>query len=75
MTIPVHSPACACCSDLLRGQFSRRQFIQAAAAGTAALTLSPYFAFAAEGKYEAWCFRASTRAPRKVCAGTCCDAA
>jgi carbonic anhydrase len=49
----IHSDACTCCSDLLGGQFSRRRFVQAAAAGGAALALSPYFALAAEGQYEA----------------------
>ena len=40
-------------SDLLRGRLSRRRFIQGAAAGAAALTLAPFPALAAEGKYEA----------------------
>jgi hypothetical protein len=39
--------------DLLPSQFSRRRFMQAAAAGTAALALSPHFALAAGSKYEA----------------------
>jgi carbonic anhydrase len=45
--------SCACCGDLLRGTFSRRRFIQGAAAAGAATILSPYVALAAEGKYEA----------------------
>ncbi len=53
MTDIVQASNCSCCTDLLRGQFSRRRFLQGAAAGTAALTLAPGFAFAAEGKYEA----------------------
>jgi carbonic anhydrase len=45
---------CTCCTPFQRGQFSRRGFVQATALGAAALTLSPYFALAAEGKkYEA----------------------
>ena len=44
---------CTCCSDLLGGRLSRRGFMQGAAAGTAALALSPSIALAAEGKYEA----------------------
>jgi carbonic anhydrase len=44
---------CTCCSDLLQGRLSRRRFIQGAAAGAAALTLAPFPALAAEGKYEA----------------------
>ena len=49
----IHPSACACCTDLLRGQFSRRGFIQATALGAAAVTLAPYSAFAATGNYEA----------------------
>ena len=49
----VQSSGCSCCTDLLRGQFSRRHFLKVAAAGTAALTLAPAFAIAAAGKYEA----------------------
>ncbi len=52
MTIQ-HSASCLCCNDLLRGAFSRRRFVQAAAAGGAAAVLSPYLAFAASGNYEA----------------------
>lgn len=47
------SASCACCGDLLLGSFSRRRFIQGAAAAGAATILSPYVALAAEGKYEA----------------------
>jgi carbonic anhydrase len=47
----VHPSNCACCTDL--SNLSRRHFMQAAVAGTTALAFSPYFAFAAEGKYEA----------------------
>lgn len=44
--------SCCCCADLLDGQLDRRRFIQAAgAAGLAALT--PSWALAAEGKYDA----------------------
>ena len=49
----IHSPACSCCGDLLRGAFSRRNFLQAAAVGGAAAMLAPSFAFAAVGNYEA----------------------
>ena len=49
----IHTQTCACCDDFLRSPFSRRRFLQGAAAGTAALAFSPYAAFAAEGKYEA----------------------
>ena len=48
-----HPISCVCCSDLLRGAFSRRRFMAATAAGGAAVVLAPYFAFAAEGNYEA----------------------
>jgi carbonic anhydrase len=44
---------CACCGDLLHGAFSRRRFIQGAAAMGAAAMLAPHVALAAEGKYEA----------------------
>jgi carbonic anhydrase len=44
---------CTYCSDLLGGRLSRRGLMQGAAAGAAALALSPSFALAAEGKYEA----------------------
>jgi carbonic anhydrase len=44
--------ACACCGDLLRGQFDRRRFLQLAAGGMA-LAAYPHLAFAAEGHYEA----------------------
>ncbi|MBM3528090.1 MAG: twin-arginine translocation signal domain-containing protein [Alphaproteobacteria bacterium] len=49
----MHPNACPCCEDMLRGRLSRRRFIQTAAAGSAAALLSPYFAVAAEGNYEA----------------------
>jgi len=45
--------SCACCGDLLQGAFSRRRFIQGAAAAGAATMLAPYSVLAAEGKYEA----------------------
>jgi carbonic anhydrase len=48
-----HPEACTCCGDLLQGAFNRRRFIQSAAVGGAAALLSPYFAFAATGNYEA----------------------
>ena len=49
----ISSTSCACCGDLLRGAFSRRRFLQGAAAASAATLLTPNFALAAEGKYEA----------------------
>lgn len=52
MTIE-HPTTCSCCGDMLSGVYDRRRFLQAAAVGGAAAVLSPYFAFAAEGKYEA----------------------
>ena len=53
MTSPIiHHSSCACCGDLLRGAFSRRSFVQGAAAFGAAAMLPP-FALAAEGNYEA----------------------
>jgi carbonic anhydrase len=48
----LHPGACACCGDLM-GAFSRRRFLATAAAAGAASLLSPYFAFAAQGNYEA----------------------
>jgi carbonic anhydrase len=48
----IFQPNCTCCGDLVRGAFSRRRFIQGAAAGTA-LALAPQFVLAAESKYEA----------------------
>ena len=48
-----HPDACTCCGDLLRGAFSRRRFIQGAAASGAALAFAPLNALAAEGNYEA----------------------
>jgi carbonic anhydrase len=52
MTI-AHPTTCSCCGDMLRGMFDRRRFLQAAVVGSAAAVLSPYFAFAASGNYEA----------------------
>lgn len=49
----IHTDSCTCCGDLLRGAFSRRNFLQAAAVGGAALALAPYSALAATGNYEA----------------------
>ena len=49
----IRSASCGCCGDLLHGAFSRRRFIQGAAAAGAATILVPYFALAAEGNYEA----------------------
>ena len=49
----VHPQSCACCSDLLRGAFSRRRFIGGLSAGAATAMLSPLGAIGAEGKYEA----------------------
>ncbi len=51
--LQIHSSSCTCCGDMLSGRFSRRRFIQTAAAGGAAAMLAPYFAIAAEGNYEA----------------------
>jgi carbonic anhydrase len=48
-----HPASCACCGDLLRGAFSRRRFVQGAAAFGAVVLLPPVFARAAEGNYEA----------------------
>jgi carbonic anhydrase len=52
MTIQ-HPDSCSCCGDLLRGAFSRRRFLQTAAASGTAAVLSPYVAFGAQGNYEA----------------------
>jgi carbonic anhydrase len=52
MTTSIHPSSCTCCGDLLLGAFSRRRFIQGAAAAGASAVL-PSFAFAAEGNYEA----------------------
>jgi carbonic anhydrase len=49
----IHAAACTCCGDLLRGAFSRRRFIQGAAAAGAAAMLTPSLALAASGNYEA----------------------
>jgi carbonic anhydrase len=48
----LHSSSCACCADLLRGAFSRRSFVQGAAAFGAA-ALMPSWVIGAEGNYEA----------------------
>ena len=53
MTDIMHSRSCACCGSMLRGAFSRRQFVAGVAAVGAATVLSPYIAIAAEGNYEA----------------------
>ena len=47
------SSSCTCCGDMLRGAFSRRHFIQGAAAFGAAMALAPTMTLAAEGHYEA----------------------
>ncbi len=48
----IHTNACACCGDMLRGRFDRRRFLQlSAGAGLAAAM--PSFAFGATGNYEA----------------------
>ena len=48
----MHSPACACCGDLLSGRFDRRVFLKTA--GSAGLVaVFPFAALAAEGNYEA----------------------
>jgi carbonic anhydrase len=46
------SHSCACCGDLLRGQFSRRRFLQVGVS-TALVSALPFGAFAATGSYEA----------------------
>ena len=48
-----HSATCACCSDLLLNQFSRRRFMQGAAAAGAVLAMPSPMALAASGNYEA----------------------
>ena len=54
MTGPIiHPSSCACCGDLLRGAFSRRSFVQGAAAFGASAMLLPQLTLAAEGNYEA----------------------
>jgi carbonic anhydrase len=50
---PMHTSSCSCCGDLLRGAFSRRRFVQGAAAMSAMALLPPSLALAAEGNYEA----------------------
>ena len=47
------SATCSCCSDLLLSQFSRRRFIQGAAAAGAVLAMPAPIALAASGNYEA----------------------
>ncbi len=47
-----HSPACACCGDLLRARFDRRRFLQISGA-VGMMAALPSFAHAAEGNYEA----------------------
>jgi carbonic anhydrase len=47
------SATCSCCSDLLGSQFSRRRFIQGAAAAGAVLAMPAPVALAASGNYEA----------------------
>ena len=49
----VHISSCPCCSNLLRGAFSRRGVLFGAAAGVGALAMQPYVAFAARGNYDA----------------------
>jgi carbonic anhydrase len=49
----VHPASCACCGDALRDAFSRRGFLQGAAAAGGAAVLSPIVTLAAEGHYEA----------------------
>lgn len=47
-----HSPACACCGDMLRARFDRRRFLQiGGAAGL--MAAMPSLAFGASGKYDA----------------------
>lgn len=48
----IQPSSCACCGDLLRARFSRRSFVQGAAA-LGASSLLPTWAVAAEGHYEA----------------------
>jgi len=49
----IRSASSGCCGDLLQGAFSRRRFIQGAAAAGATTILMPGFSLAAEGNYEA----------------------
>ena len=49
----IHTSACTCCGDLLRGAFSRRHFVMGAAAFAASTALAPSMVLAAEGNYEA----------------------
>ena len=48
----MHSPACACCGDLLRARFDRRRFLHLTA-GAGMLAAFPSLAFGAEGNYDA----------------------
>jgi carbonic anhydrase len=52
-TSTIHPTSCSCCSDLMRGAFSRRALIRGAAAGVISTTLSPLAAFAAKRQYDA----------------------
>lgn len=49
----IHPTSCSCCSDLMRGAFSRRGFIRGAAVGVASAALSPLTALAAKRQYDA----------------------
>jgi carbonic anhydrase len=49
----IHPTTCGCCSDLLRGMYSRRRFLVGAAAAAVAAMLPPDLLTAAEGNYEA----------------------
>jgi carbonic anhydrase len=53
MTQIANFSSCTCCSDMLRGAFSRRHFLTGATAVGVAGMLSPVIALAASGKYEA----------------------
>jgi len=47
------SAGCSCCGDMLSGRFSRRRFMQGAAAAGAMLAMPVPMALAASGNYEA----------------------
>ena len=47
------SSTCMCCADLLRGGFSRRRFMQGAAAAGAMMAMPAPVALAASGNYDA----------------------
>lgn len=49
----LHESPCSCCGELLRGAFSRRRFVQGAAAFGASSILSPTWTLGAAGDYEA----------------------